>query len=181
MADSARQPEQQRTPEREGIDPVVAGEASLKDQLDAARQERDANFDRFLRTQAEFDTARRRWAKELEEERRFRALPLVKDLLPALDNLHRAVDAAQKTSSADSLKAGVELVLKQIDDVLAQHGVKPIAALHESFDPNIHEAISQMPGQGRPAMSVLHEAERGYTMHDRVVRPSKVVVAAPEA
>jgi molecular chaperone GrpE len=154
-------------------------DASLQDQLDAARQERDENFNRFLKCQAEFDTARRRWAKEFEEEKRFQSLPLVRDLLPALDNLHRTVEAAKSATSAETLKSGVEMVLKQIDDILAKHGAKPIVALGQTLDPHVHEAITQMPGSGKPPMTVLIEAEKGYTMHDRVIRPSKVVVAAP--
>lgn len=181
MAESANQPNEEGEALSGSTEGGATSELSLQDQLEAARQERDANFDRFLRTQAEFDTARRRWAREADEERRFRALPLIKDLLPALDNLHRAVEAAQTVSTAESVKAGVELVLKQIDDVLANHGAQPIPALGQPFDPNVHEAISQMPGGDQPPGTVLIEAERGYTLHDRVVRPSKVVVSPPEA
>ena len=105
----------------------------------------------------------------------------MKDLLPSLDNLRRAVDAAKSGTSVETLKTGVEMVLKQIDDVLARHDARPIQALGKPFDPNLHEAITQIPTDDQPPMHVVLEAERGYQMHDRVVRPSKVGVAVPPA
>ncbi len=151
------------------------------DPIETLTKERDENFERFLRAQAEFDTARRRWRQELEEQRRYQSLPLVKDLLPSLDNLRRAVDAAEAGSTVESLRTGVEMVLRQIDEVLARHDTKPIAALGQPFDPNLHEAITQIPTADQPPMHVVIEAERGYQMHDRIVRPSKVGVAIAPA
>lgn len=168
-------------PAGEPADPSqqAAAKSSLQDQLAAALEERDANYNRYLRAEAETDTIRRRAARELDEQRRYQSLSLLKDLLPALDNLHRAVDAAKAGTDVKVLKEGVQMVLKQFDDVFSRHDAKPIKALGQPFDPNLHEAISQMPSPDKPPMTVLIEAEKGYTLHDRVVRPSKVVVAAP--
>lgn len=163
-----------------GTDEIVTDEAQSQAEQSAVEmltQERDANFEKFLRAQAEFDTARRRWRQELEEMRKYQSLPVVKDLLPSLDNLRRAVDAAQAGSTVEALRTGVEMVLKQIDEVLARHEAKPIKALGQQFDPNLHEAITQIPTADQPPMQIVLEAERGYQMHDRVVRPSKVGVA----
>jgi len=146
-------------------------------QLEIVARDRDVNFDKFLRAQAELDTARRRWRQELEELRKYQSLPIVKDLLPSLDNLRRAVDAAKSGSTVESLRTGVEMVLKQIDEVLARHDARPIPAMGRPFDPNLHEAITQIPTADQPPNSVVLEAERGYQMHDRIVRPSKVGVA----
>jgi molecular chaperone GrpE len=151
--------------------------ASEQSSIETLAKERDVNFEKYLRAQAELETARRRWRQEMDELRKYQALPLVKDLLPSLDNLRRAVDAANTGATVESLRTGVEMVLKQFDDTFMKHGARPIAALGEPFDPNLHEAITQIPTADQAPMQVVLEAERGYQMHDRVVRPSKVGVA----
>jgi molecular chaperone GrpE len=154
-----------------------SGIASLTEQLDATRAERDENYSLALRTQAELENYRRRVNREREEDARFRVLPLAKDLLPAIDNLRRAIQAASASGNADDLIRGVELVLKQLDDALAANSVKPIPTEGESFDANKHDALTQVPTTEHKPMTILQEVERGYTLHDRVLRPSKVIVA----
>jgi len=155
---------------------------SLAAQLQTAIAERDANLDKWLRAQADLDNYRKRILKEMEQDRIYGILPLVRDLLPALDNLHRAVEAAQKTPDAAQLIQGVQMVVKQFDDILGKHGAQPINAVDQPFDPNLHQAIQQVPTADKPPMTVLAEFERGYTLKERVVRPSAVVVsAAPES
>lgn len=151
--------------------------ASLHEQLEAAQSERDANYDRFLRSQAEFDNYRKRAQREAEEDRRFAVAPIVRDLLPVLDNLRRGVDAARPVAEAANLVQGIDLVLQQVEQTLAKYGVTPIVAVGEAFDPHQHEALTQMPSADHPPMTVLQELERGYKLHDRVVRPSKVIVS----
>jgi molecular chaperone GrpE len=116
----------------------------------------------------------------MEEDRKFAVVPLVKAVLPALDNLQRALQAASTSKSVDELVSGVEMVVKQFEDALASVGVQAIAAAGEPFDPNLHEAISQQPSAEHPPMTVLQDVERGYTLHDRVVRPTKVIVSKSE-
>jgi molecular chaperone GrpE len=117
--------------------------------------------------------------KEFELERRYAPLPLVRDLLPVIDNLHRALEAARNSSEAQQLVQGVQMVVKQFDDVLARQGITPINPVGKPFDPNLHQALQQVASADQPPMTVLAEYERGYVMHDRVVRPSTVVVSAP--
>lgn len=150
---------------------------ALQDQLVAAQTEREENYQKYVRALADMDTYRRRVMKEREDDRRFAPLALVKDLLPNLDNLRRAVDAAKSASSIEELAKGVDMVLKQVDETLAKHGASPITSIGQPFDPNRHEAVAQAPSADHPPMTVLQEFERGYVLHDRVIRPSKVLVS----
>lgn len=150
---------------------------SLKEQLEAALAERDANRDGWLRAQAELENYRRRVQREAEEMRQYQSLPLARDLLPALDNLQRALQAAENSKNVADLVEGVKMVAKQFDDALARHGIKPIDAAGKPFDPNLHQAIQQFPSAEHPPMTVLNEVERGFTLKDRVVRPSTVIVS----
>jgi molecular chaperone GrpE len=155
---------------------------SLLDQLEAARAERDANYDLYLRAQAELQNYRKRAQREAEEMRQYQALPFARDLLPALDNLHRALAAAESSGSVKDLVNGVRLVAKQIEAALGRHEVVPIdAAAGKPFDPNLHQAVQQVPSAEHPPMTVVQEVERGFTLKDRVVRPATVIVSTPPA
>ncbi len=147
-------------------------------QIDQLREEIEAAKDRELRALAELDNYRKRIARQLDEERRYAGLPLMRDMLPVLDNLKRAVDAAEKTHDAASLLEGVKLVLKQFYSVLERHHCRPIESLHGPFDPNVHQAVLQQPSEEFPENTVLHEVLPGFRLHERVVRPSQVVVSA---
>ena len=134
-----------------------------------------------MRAQADLDNYRKRSQKEAEENRLYRSLPVVRDLLPVLDNLQRAVAAAANGGEAAELVEGVKLVQKQFEDVLAAHSVQPIDAVGQPFDPNLHAAVQQVPSPDHPPMTVLQELQRGYRLHDRVVRPSQVIVSSGSA
>jgi molecular chaperone GrpE len=134
-----------------------------------------------LRALAELENFRRRTARQLEEDRRYALFPLVRDLLPVLDNLRRAVESAQTSQDASALLAGVQLVHKQLQDVLQRHHCMEIEALGAAFDPHLHEAVGQTPTQEHPPGTIIHVAQAGFRLHDRVVRPSLVVVAAAPA
>ncbi len=146
-------------------------------QIDQLREEIEAAKDRELRALAELDNYRKRIARQLDEERRYAGLPLMRDMLPVLDNLKRAVDAAEKSHDVAGLLEGVKLVLKQFYSVLERHHCRPIESLHAPFDPHLHEAVLQQPSEGVPENTVLHEVVPGFRLHDRVVRPSHVVVS----
>lgn len=156
---------------------------SLIQTLQTLQTERNELYDRCVRSQAEFENYRKRLQKETEQERLYATLPLVRSLLPGLDNLQRAIAAAQTSGDTSQMIQGVELVLKDFQSVLEKSGVTPIAALGEHFDPNLHEALQQIPSPDHEPWTVIQELERGYLMHDRVVRPSRVIVASapPEA
>jgi len=160
--------------------PEQAGDSatlSLREQLEAARAERDANYNLYLRSQAELQNYRKRVQREADEMRQYQALPLARDLLPALDNLHRALAVAENSKSVDELVAGVRMVAKQLETALGRHDVMPIEAAGKPFDPNLHQAIQQVPTAEHPPMTVVQEVERGFTLKDRVVRPATVIVA----
>lgn len=177
--------ENEKTAGKQGAEPAAAPESpgakpsTLEEQVQSLTAERDALTQKWLLAVADLDNYRRRIQKEAEQERRFAALPLARDLLPALDNLQRALEAARNGGEVNQLVEGVQMVARQFDDILARHSVLPIAAAGQPFDPNLHQAIQQLPAPDKPPMTVLNECERGYKMHDRVIRPSTVIVSAP--
>jgi molecular chaperone GrpE len=144
--------------------------AQLREELAQAK-------DRALRIQAELENYRKRAARQIEEERRYANLPLIRDLLPVWDNMGRAIEAAEKTHETARLLEGFKMVSGQLESVLQQHQCTKIDALGEAFDPNVHEAISQQPCREHPANTVLGVVQTGFRLHDRVVRPSQVIVS----
>ncbi len=152
-----------------------AGEAEGEDKVVELQEARA----RLLRTQAELENFRKRSRRELEDEKRYAALPLLRDLLPVLDNLNRAIASAEQIENASSLLDGVKMVAEQFQGVLKQHQCVSIEADGEKFDPNLHEAIAQLPSEEHAPGSVSQVTQRGYRLHDRVVRPAQVIVAAP--
>ena len=133
--------------------------------------------DRLLRTQAELDNYRKRTRREMADERRYAQMPIIRDLVKVVDNLHRAIHAAEQTDNLARLLEGVKLVLTQIASVLDQHHCQRMEVEGTLFDPNLHEAISQQPSPDQPEGTVLHVTQVGYRLHDRVVRPAQVVVS----
>ena len=181
VASSARGAETTETENADSASSHSAEKAaadSPTSQIEAVTAERDANYDRWVRAQAELENYRKRVQKEAEQNRLYQALPLIRDLLPGLDNLQRALAAAERSKNMDEVIQGVQMVANQLQDVFAARSVLPIEAVGKPFDPNIHEAVQHIPSADQPAMTVLEEVERGYMIHDRVVRPSKVVVSS---
>lgn len=148
---------------------------------DSASRELAELRDRYLRLAADFENFRKRALKDREEAHHFGHLNLVKDLLPSVDNLERAVDHARQggVGSASGLLEGVELVLRELHAVLAKHGVTPIEALGQLFDPAVHEAMAQVPDGSKPANTVVEVFQRGYQLRGRLLRPARVVVSRP--
>lgn len=149
----------------------------LNRDIEQLRTELEQAKDRALRFQAELDNYRKRVNRQMDEERRYACLPVLRDLLPVLDNIGRAIEAGAKTQDAGTLLEGVKLVGKQLEAVLQRHHCLPIEALNQSFDPNFHEAISQQPSGDFPHNTVMLVAQSGYRLHDRVVRPAQVIVS----
>lgn len=137
--------------------------------------------DRVLRLQAEMENLRSRTAREIAEHQRYAAMPLVRDLLPVVDNVERAIGAAQQSGDTTSLLEGFQLVHQQLLTVLQQHHCRPIVPQGEPFDPQYHEAILQQPNAEVPAHHVAHVAQVGYVLHDRVVRPAQVIISSGPA
>jgi molecular chaperone GrpE len=151
------------------------------DPLAQAMAERDANSDQLLRAQAEQDNYRKRMQKECADEKLYQAASFARAILPPLDNLERALAAAANSEQDSELVAGVRMVAQQFADVLSGFSIKVIDAVGQPFDPNFHEAIQQMPSEEHPKMTVIQEVERGYQLHDRILRPSKVIVSSGPA
>ncbi len=130
-----------------------------------------------LRAQAELENFRKRASRELQEERRYANMPLMRDLLPVLDNIDRAIGAAEQNPESAGLLEGVKMVSEQLRSVLEKHHCLSIPTLHEPFDPNLHQAIQQLPCDEHPPNTVIDVAQSGYQLHERVVRPSQVIVS----
>jgi len=150
-----------------------AGEISSAE-LQKLKAERDALLDRLARAQAEFDNARKRAAKEQQDFRDFATVDAIKALLPVIDSFDRALQAK---SEPRDFRAGIELIYKQLQDVLAKLGVRAIAAKGEQFDPHVHEAIEMVETSDAADHEVLEEWQRGYKFKDRLLRPAMVKVA----
>jgi len=154
--------------------------AQAVDDIEALRAraaERDQFLDLLQRTRADFENYQKRAQREREQDYRYRHSPLLFDLLPIIDNLERALDAAQKGGEKGPLVEGVGMVKSQFLDLLKRYGMTPIEAQGKPFDPNVHQAIMQQPSAEHPADTVLQSVEQGYMIHDRVLRPSKVIVS----
>ncbi len=163
-------------------------ETGADEAMDQVAETRDEEMDRLRRTaaeadkrvlmaQAEAENFRKRMRRDFEDQLKYAALPMVTDILLVRDNLIRALEAAENSADSSGLKDGVAMVAKQLDDTLTKYAVHEIPAEGELFDPNFHEAISQMPSDTNPAGTVAHVALTGFQMHERVVRPSQVIVS----
>src|SRR3954471_11600943 len=165
-------------PQQDGAEhPSTSDATATARGADAANELAGAN-DRLLRLQAEMQNLRNRTSREIADERKYAALPVVRDLLPVVDNIDRAIEAAEKAGEAENLLAGFRLVKQQLHTLLNNHQVEAIAAENEIFDPNFHQAILQQPSADVPAGQVMMVTQAGYKMHDRVVRPAQVIVSA---
>lgn len=165
MATHAAEPVAEAPAEKPAEQPDVA----------AVVADRDAARDQLLRTLADFDNYRKRIARDNERTRMLAGEAIVREMLPVLDNLERAVDHADADPAA--LAEGVKMVLGQFRGVLERHGLKQIPALNEPFDPHVHEALMQAESDEVPPDHVVQEFEKGYKLGDFVLRPAKVVVS----
>jgi molecular chaperone GrpE len=147
------------------------------DELEQLRSQAAEAQDRYLRSQAELENTRKRLRREMDEERRYAELPLLADLLPVIDNVDRAIEAAEKNADAATLLAGFKMVSQQLNNVLEKHHCQPIQAEGQPFDPAVHQAIMQQPSNEYPDNTVVAVGQTGYTLYDRVVRPAQVVVS----
>jgi molecular chaperone GrpE len=155
--------------------------AQVREQLEAKEKEAQANYDRYVRQVAELDNFKKRTVREKEETIRFANEALIRDILPIVDNLERAVAHAQGGGNGKPLVEGVEMVLKGLIDVLGKHGLTAISAVGQQFDPARHEAMAQVETASEAPNTVVEEHHKGYLLFDRLLRPALVSVAkAPE-
>ncbi|MCI0640187.1 MAG: nucleotide exchange factor GrpE [Gemmataceae bacterium] len=167
---------------------------AVDQEVETLRQQAAEYRDLAQRIRAEFENYQKRNARERELDRKYSSAPVLLDLLPVLDNLERALTAAQQAGSltpnptppqergeSEALSQGVALVQTQFLDMLKRHGVTRIEAAGQSFDPNLHQAVMQQPSAQHDPGKVLQVLEQGYMYHDRVLRPAKVIVSAKPA
>jgi molecular chaperone GrpE len=144
---------------------------------DELQRQRDDFYDRLLRKTAEFENYRKRVERDRQSMAESAAADLVRDLLPLVDDLERALKADPGAEGAGGYRRGVELIHRQLLDILRRRGVKPIEALGADFDPHFHEAVAYEPAEGRREGEIIEEFGRGYMLGERLLRPSMVKVA----
>jgi molecular chaperone GrpE len=156
-------------------------ELALQEDPETVRAERDDYRDRLLRTSAEFDNYRKRVERERRELSEFASSELIKDVLPFVDDLERALAVAPGADvSVAGYRAGVELIQRQLLEMLRKRGVTPIEALGQDFDPHVHQAVATEASDAHREGEVVAELRRGYKIGDRLLRPAMVKVATRE-
>jgi molecular chaperone GrpE len=145
-------------------------------EVDRLRREIADLRDRSMRTLADFDNFRKRSERERQELRRYALVEPIREFLGVVDNLELALSAQ---GSAEDLKQGVEMILRQMQELLRRHGVREVPAAGAAFDPTVHEAVSREEDPTVQAPTVVAELRRGYQIHDRLLRPAMVKVAVP--
>jgi len=169
--------EPQALPEEGTPDVDVAAEAALNpEQVAELKRERDEYYNRLLRLTAEFDNYRKRIERERRETSERAAAALLEDLLPIVDDFERAL-SAEANPGAESYRKGVEIIHKQLMDLLTRRGVTSIEAVGADFDPRVHQAVAYEPSPGAREGEVIEEMRRGYKVGDRLLRPAMVKVA----
>jgi molecular chaperone GrpE len=153
----------------------------LQANLKAQAEELQALHDKYLRSLAEFDNYKKLVQRERTETSKFANENILRDLLPIIDNLERAVNAAKDGSSSDGLIRGVDLTLKQFREVLAKYGVLALSSVGTPFDPAWHQAMATVETTNQPDNHVIEEFQKGYQLYDRILRPAMVSVAMAPA
>jgi len=163
---------------------TVALEDQLKEvqtRLEAKEQEAKETYERLLRVSADFENYKKRSARETEEFRKYANQTLLKEMLSVVDNLELAINSSNHGKKTDkNLIEGLNLTLNEILRVFEKFDVKPIEAQGQTFDPAFHEAVMREETDDFPENTVISEFQKGYLIHDRLLRPAMVVVAAPK-
>lgn len=149
----------------------------LLNRVKEVQETADKNFDLYVRSQAEIDNLKKRFLKEKTELCKFSNESLIKKLLSVGDNLEKAISHSKDDNSLDVLREGVELTLKGLMDILEKEGLESVKALGEPFDPNFHEAVSELQDNSAKPGTVIQELQKGYTLNERLIRPAMVIVS----
>ncbi|MFC1817308.1 nucleotide exchange factor GrpE [Thermodesulfobacteriota bacterium] len=157
---------------------TVASLKAIKAKLESKEQEAKENYDRFLRVSAEFENYKKRSARQMDEFRRFANESLIMQILAVVDSLERALNSSGHDENFDNcMMEGIQMTLDEILKIFEKFGVKPIDSLEQTFDPNFHQAVMQEETNDYPEQTVLKELQKGYLLHDRLLRPAMVVVS----
>jgi molecular chaperone GrpE len=152
-------------------------EKDIEDELEAAKNDAKESYDRFIRLSAEFENYKKRLSRERDEFRKFANEALIKEILSVVDNLERAIESAENESENNCVVEGVDMTHKEILKVLEKFNAKPIKAFGETFDPNFHQAVMNEETDEYIENTVIRELQKGYMLHDRLLRPAMVVVS----
>ena len=182
---AAEEPEIMTEQEQANPDEAIVAEAEeetdplqkLRQEIVVAKEEAGKNWDLYLRERADLENARKRHQRDREEAIRFANDRLLREMIPVLDNLERAVGHAEQDDDNQGLLEGVNMTINQFRKVLEDFGVKPINALGEDFDPNLHQAMGHVETTDQAPNTVTSEFQKGYLLNDRLLRPSLVMVA----
>lgn len=159
-------------------DPMKALEAKLE----TAEKELQETHDRLLRVSAEFENYKKRSARDMTDFKKFANETLIKEMLPVVDNLERALESTnQDRPESKSVAEGVRMTLTEILKIFEKYQVKQIEALGETFDPSFHQAVMQEEDDSQPDKTITKELQKGYLMHDKLIRPAMVVVSKKKA
>lgn len=170
MAPAEGEQREADTPEEE----IARLNAELADAREALAAQREA----VLRHQADTENLRKRLLREQEKAQRFALERIVADLLPVRDSLERGLEVSEEAATVDALRDGKALTLKMLSKVLADHGLEEIDPAGQPFDPEWHEAMSMQPSEAHPENTVIQVLQKGYRLHDRLLRPAMVVVSS---
>ena len=171
------EPMDQEIPEK-SADPIV----ELEEQLASAQEEAKTSYDRFLRVSAEFDNYKKRILRETSDSRKYANETLLKELLSVVDNLERALTTFKEGDVVtNSLIDGVEMTLGELLKIFKKFAVKPVEARGKPFDPTYHQAMGQEKTDKHPENTITQELQKGYTCHDRLLRPAMAIVAKPSS
>ncbi|EGL16175.1 MULTISPECIES: nucleotide exchange factor GrpE [unclassified Paenibacillus] len=162
----------------EATAPDAEGAASGRNaELDELRKAAEESQQRLLRAQADFDNFRRRTRQEKEEFAKYASLKLIEQMLPVIDNFDRALVSSRETQDFEALTKGIEMVYRQLEQLMTQEGLTPIEAVGQPFNPEFHQAIMQVESDDYEEGIVVEEVQKGYMLKDKVIRPSMVKVS----
>ncbi len=182
MSDSDENPNDNVDPGQQAADGPGGESAEAPSELQLVTAERDKLKDQLLRTMADFDNFRKRARRDAEDSLRRGREDSLRDVLPIVDNLERAVEASRGATDVGAVISGIEMVLRSFDDVASRMGVTRVEAMGERFDPTLHDAIQQVESAEHPPGTVLTVVVSGYRIGERLLRPAMVVVSkAPSA
>jgi molecular chaperone GrpE len=152
-------------------------ESELLQKIEEFREKADENYDQYVRAQAEIENIIKRNKKEKEDWIKYSTETLIKDLLPVIDNLEKAISHSNNEDSLQALREGVELTLKGLKNTLSRSGLEEIVSLGKPFDPNYHHAISEQEDENSEPGAVINEFQKGYNLHQRLIRPAMVIIS----
>ncbi len=162
--------------EKEGEEQKISGEEDIMVKLQEKEKEAADNYDKYVRAVAELENYRKRAAREKADSIKYGNENIIKDILPLIDSMDRALQHADSYGYSDSFKKGLKLLQDQLLGCLGKHGVQQIECVDKTFDPNFHEAVFQVDTGAHEDNKVVEELEKGYRLHERLLRPAKVSI-----